>query len=82
MSNDPIHRCEPPPEHEDQMWHWLKRGEGQEPVMWFAGREEWYLHHVLIEPDEMFAHGWRYVCVCPEPEMESETIYITMKGET
>ena len=66
-------RCEPPPEHRGERWHWLTfKGSKPEPVRLdngpsglFWGCGEWRGGHCT--PGWAYATGWRYHAPCPVP---------------
>lgn len=67
--------CEPPPEHRDKRWHWLRYagprisqvGDKPSPMKWENGR--WNNEDCFeYSATDAFAHGWRYVAPCEEPK--------------
>jgi hypothetical protein len=55
--------CEPPPEHRDVEWHWLRHPAYEwEPTLW-DGDALWFNtdEQSWLLPTEMSALGWRYV---------------------
>lgn len=64
--------CEPPPEHRDKRFHWLKlHSDRPEPAYWLQGRA-WMLFgsSICVTARHMHAAGWRYVAPAISPTQE------------
>jgi hypothetical protein len=54
--------CEPPPEHRDVEWHWLRFGDrAPEPKHWIARHRRWEFVTSWLSPTSLAKRGWRYV---------------------
>lgn len=60
-------RCEPPGQHRDQRWHWLRYftavgDEDAEPWLWLRSRGTWLDARggVDVSPEQMAAFGYTY----------------------
>ena len=61
--------CLPPPEMQNQKFHWLQQGKHIEPARWMIfGYWEVLGWRVLKDPRSIHKEGWRYVGPCKPPE--------------
>lgn len=78
----PAPRCEPPPEHREKRWHWIKRpnSEGPIPLVWVNATTGWICVGEAISPDRACDRGWRYVAPCEEPKASPRPVPGSPRG--
>lgn len=72
-SNQTPPRCEPPPEHREKRWHWLRDHLSNLSVgLWLSDAHLWSIRCGTLftdgAPDKLAEKGWRYVAPCEEPK--------------
>lgn len=63
--------CRPPPEHENEPWHWLLDDIGDAiPCWWVATRGRWWEpgNSDDLTPKKLGDLGWCWVAVAKPPE--------------
>lgn len=71
--------CQPPPEHEGELLHWLQNGEKWTVAMWDL--DEWItLGQGAWSPEEAAARGWHWRSVAAPPAEFERRVELGMLG--